>query len=414
VADWIAVVSAQVDPLTKGLYELHMRVHLGPHFKSLDGITTGSIAEYGRNRLAVVKRATLQKERSTLRGFLDWCAERGHLESVPEFPPLPRKAAGTPHPQRRRGVATDLSPEECLTVIEALPQWSTPRAGRPAFPVRARFVVMYETALRPATLDALSVPEHWTRGQDSLLITDAIDKARFGRTLPLSTRAMAALASVVRGKGLIFGKHDYRPQLVKASKGLAAQKRATFTAYDFRHARITELAETGNLTGTQYMAGHKRVSTTAIYTRPGLKAAKRVLASVGPSHITKLSDVQVEPITQVFQSGAKERTRTSTGVTPLAPQGIGVDSYQFNSDPLVALAAEAVELRRTALTDEYVDKSRVIALARAAIELTELGALALQVLDGGIFAPGRALKLALQIIAMADAAKAQNRRKGDR
>ena len=29
------------------------------------------------------------------------------------------------------------------------------------FPIRARFIVAYETGLRPGTLDALSVPQHY-------------------------------------------------------------------------------------------------------------------------------------------------------------------------------------------------------------------------------------------------------------
>ena len=39
----------------------------------------------------------------------------------------------------------------------------------------------------------------------------------------------------------------------------------TFTAHDLRQARLTQLAESGNLTGAAYLAGHKRVSTTALY-----------------------------------------------------------------------------------------------------------------------------------------------------
>ncbi len=415
MAQWIQSISGHVDTTTAGLYELHARKHLGPHFHSLHGISTESIADYGRKRLAVVKRSTLQKERSTLRGFLDWCAEKGHIRGCPEFPPLPKKATGTAHTQRRRGAATDLSPEECLAVIEALPQWSTPRAGRPAFPVRARFVVMYETALRPATLDALSVPEHWTRGATSLRITDDIDKARFGRELPLSNRAQAALASVAQPNGLVFGSHDYRPQLVKAAKAkLAAQKRVTFCAYDLRHARLTELAETGNLTGTQYMAGHKRISTTAIYVRPGLKSARKVLDTVSADPSSQTPAPEAEPITRIISRKCEGEDSNLHGSYPASTSIERAQSYLVSSDPLEILRGEAVALRLAASSDEYVDKSRVVALARAAIELTDLGALALRVLDGGIFAPRRALELALKVIAEAEEAKAQNRRSGDR
>jgi len=83
-------------------------------------------------------------------------------------------------------------------------------------------------------------------------------------------------------RGLIFGRHDYRGQLKKAAKGvLAPAELATFAAYDFRHARITDLAEQGHLTGAAYIAGHKKVSTTDLYARPNRRAAERALEAVG-------------------------------------------------------------------------------------------------------------------------------------
>src|SRR5690606_17190467 len=124
---------------------------------------------------------------------------------------------------------------ECARVIAALPQWTRPRGDAPSFAVRARFVVAWETALRPATLDALSVPEHYSRGADSLQISDEIDKARFGRVLPLTDAARAALDGVCRSGhvGLIFGCHDYRWQLAKAALSvLPPSKARTFTGYD--------------------------------------------------------------------------------------------------------------------------------------------------------------------------------------
>jgi hypothetical protein len=79
-----------------------------------------------------------------------------------QLPALPSRAIGTPHHQRRRGRATEVSVEETRALIDALPMWSSPRnAAR--FPVKPRFVVAYETTLRPSTLDALSVPEHYAR-----------------------------------------------------------------------------------------------------------------------------------------------------------------------------------------------------------------------------------------------------------
>jgi integrase len=283
MARWLDEIRDEIDPSTLGLYELHCRTHLAPHFETLDAITPANIVTYGRVRLGKVKRATLKKERSTLRRFLAWCEEQGYIDQAPQLPTLPSRATGTPHHQRRRGRATELTVEETRALIDALPVWSNPR-NAPPFAVKPRFVVAYETSLRPSTLSALSVPEHYTRGALALTITDGIDKARFGREVPLSAEARAALDAVVPEAGLIFGKHDYREQLKKAAeKVLPPHKAATFAAYDFRHGRLTQLAETGNLTGAAHLAGHKRVSTTALYVRPGLRAAERALAAAGPT-----------------------------------------------------------------------------------------------------------------------------------
>jgi integrase len=396
---WLEDIASTIDADTAGLYRLHIYTHISPHFRVPDGIRTSTIADYGRRRLRVVKRSTLQKERSTLRGFLAWCQEQGYLADPPEFPVLPRRAMGTAFATRRRGAATDLTPDECRALIAALPQWSRPRASNPSFPVRARFVVAYETALRPATLDALSVPEHYSRGAETLVITDEIDKARFGRTLPLTGAARVALDSVCRpGRtGLVFGDHDYRWQLKKAAKAinLPAGKLRTFCAYDLRHNRLTELAEGGNLTGVAYLAGHKRVTTTSIYVRPGLKAGERALQPFDKTRVSKGERLVGDENIRNINDCAKERTRTSTGVTPLAPQSNapGKTSAHVNS-----LRAEAVAILGAAAAGDTVTEDRLRDMARGAIGLSAIGRLALGVLDGGPYAPRRAIELARLIV----------------
>jgi integrase len=281
---WLSEIQNELDEATVGLYELHGTTHLVPFFKSLAGITSAGCANYARKRLGEVKSVTVKKEQSTRR-FLTWCEEQGYVEGAPAVPPLPRRALGTAFRLRRRGRATDLTVDEVRALLDALPEWSSPRNAEP-FVVRARFVVEFETTLRPSTLNALSVPEHYQHGASAIVITDEIDKARFGRDLPLSDEARAALDAVVPKAGLIFGDHDYRDRLRKAAAAaLPPNKAKTFTAYDLRHARLTQLAETGNLTGAAYLAGHKRVTTTALYVRANQSAARRALAAVGPTGV---------------------------------------------------------------------------------------------------------------------------------
>jgi integrase len=280
-ARWISEIENEIDESTASLYELHGTAHLVPFFRVVGEITAAQCATYQRKRLGAVLRATVKKERSTLRRFLGWCEEQGYVEGAPVLPPLPARATGTRFHLRRRGRATELSPEEVRALIDALPVWSNPR-NAPRFAVRARFVVAYETSLRPSTLSALCVPEHYSAGASALTLTADIDKARFAREVPLSAEAKAALETVVPKEGLIFGEHDYRDTLKKAAlQVLSPEKAATFTEYDLRHGRLTQLAETGNLTGAAYLAGHKRVSTTDRYVRPGRRAAERALEAVG-------------------------------------------------------------------------------------------------------------------------------------
>ncbi len=258
--------------------------HWQAHFSTLGALCRpGAIAEYWRIRLTVVLWQTANKERGPLQDLLDWCYRTHQLSESMVAPPLPlrkkRANRGTPYHKRRRGKATALSAEQAREVVAALPEYSESKRATP-FPIRARFELMLETGLRPKILDQLSVPEHYTKGSDTLRISGDIDKNEYARELPLSAAARAALGSVCHAKGLIFGKHDYRPQLKKAAESvLPAHLAVTFTAYDFRHRFATEVAATGDLTGAAYLMGHKQPTTINRYARPERTAAERVLAA---------------------------------------------------------------------------------------------------------------------------------------
>lgn len=275
-AYWLADVEHELDPGTVGTMLVYVR-HFEAYFGTMGGLTDAACARYGRQRLACVKRQTVRKELSALRRFLKWCSEQALLSRVPALPPLSGRSPGTAFSQRRRSKATPLTPEEAETIVELLPAWASSKTGEP-FAVRARFRVAWETALRPGTLDMLSVPENYVSGGSLVVITDEIDKVRFGREVPLTLQAKKALDSVAPRAGIIFGRHNYRVQLAKAAaKVLPPERARNFTAYDLRHARATQWAEGGNLVGVAYLLGHKQVTTTNKYARPNQAAARRVL-----------------------------------------------------------------------------------------------------------------------------------------
>lgn len=274
-ASWLSEVDGSLlDAETAKTYGLYLSTHLGPFFRTLDGVTTERTKEYLSERLRTVKGSTVRKELSCLRSLLAWAVERKLLQEAPIVASVPKRTPGTAHPQGRRE-HTELSPAEVLKLIAALPERS-----KHGWPVRARFVVAYETTLRPATIDALSVPEHYRKGSRYLRLEAEDDKGRFERHVPLSKAARDALDSICPEDGSIFGSHDYRDQLEKAAKAaLPKDKAATFFGYELRGAGITHLLErTGNMPGVQYLAGHKHTNTTAKYVRASLRAAEEVVS----------------------------------------------------------------------------------------------------------------------------------------
>jgi integrase len=276
-ADWLNAIEGTIDVDTAGLWALYAGTHWESFFKTIEGITTSSAKAYTLERLKKVKGSTVRKELGALRNLCNW-----HFgDNSPSIPGISKRMQGTAHPQGKR-VRTELSPDECWSVIFHLDKCSTSKR-RPPFPVRAYFVVLYETGLRPATLAALSVPEHYTKGDRELRIPPELDKTRAGRPYPLSDRARAALDGVCPDEGVIFGEHDYRDALARAAErsGLAPHKRATLHPYDFRAAFATHFAEGGDLLALQYLMGHASLSTTSIYAKPSLRAAIAALESAG-------------------------------------------------------------------------------------------------------------------------------------
>lgn len=275
LTNWLATDNT-IDADTVDTWTCYARRYC-EHFPTLADVTEATATSYRGARLAQVQATTVRKELSTLRRFLRWCKLHGYLQRDVTVPGVPAKATGTKHHQRRRVPAGELTPGHVAAFLAALPEWSTSRKVEP-FPIRSRFIFAYETGLRPGALDALSVPEHWQPGSGTLRLTDDADKIRWGRELPLTPAAVAALAAAAPEKGLVFGAHDYREHVAKAAKAaMPAHLAETFTGAHLRSAITThELEATGNLLGVQYLRGHRQATTTAKYARASMRAALAV------------------------------------------------------------------------------------------------------------------------------------------
>ncbi len=278
---WVASIDGSTEDGTRKEYRRIAVVQWAPFFRTL-GAIGGKIKAYTNDRLKHVGKPMHLKELSALRGFLAWAEEQGHLVDAPHVPAPPRKATGKPSATRKMAPVS-VSEEEIERIIALLPEWTRARRGNDRHRVREVFVLAWETGLRPITIGRLSVPEHWRPGMRSLNIAFDIDKARFGRELPLTPRAVEVLERCAPAAGPVFDHHDYRALLKKAARdaGLDDERAKHFSRYDFRHNRADFLLDQGaDLRAVAYNHGHKLLTTTDKYLRPSKKGAEAMLAKV--------------------------------------------------------------------------------------------------------------------------------------
>ena len=271
VADWLDAIAPPVVSEDTWKYDLEFfRKKLIPHFRHTELITEVGVEDYITTRLRSVRRSSVKKELGSLRRFVTWAVKRGELASF-QFPKLPKQAKGTRQLNRP---LIELSREQAEAVIRALPV-RTRNGHRP----RALFTVFWETGLRLRGVQRLTSPRNYEKGAAVLWITEDVDKNGHHRDLPLTPRARAALDSVVKPKGLLFGAYSYKRTLQAAAleAGLSEYEAQYINARSFRHAAVTDMsAHSTELAGVSYLAGHRDAQTTSRYVHPPFEAGKRV------------------------------------------------------------------------------------------------------------------------------------------
>lgn len=248
-------------------------IHFLPFFRDLSDICDEAAwDEYARARLRQVKRNTLKKELSAGRRFTRWAKRERYTEHLPAIDTP--TGAGVEHEQgRRRQVRVNLTPEDVEAILAELPE----RSNRGQHPVRAFFTVMWETGLRRATLWRLRVEDIDFRA-GTLRIRPEADKARYGRELPLSPRALEALREAAPQLGVIFPKSDLRDGLRAAAVRAGVPNGQHVSNHDLRHARLTDWgSRTTDVAAFQFLAGHKNLSTTSEYVHPSRKTAEQLV-----------------------------------------------------------------------------------------------------------------------------------------
>jgi integrase len=199
--------------------------------------------------------------------------KRKLLSALPEVPKVPKRATGTAHKLGKRKIIK-LSPAEMDAILARLPELT-----RKGYPVRDFVTFVRETSLRPSTVFGLQAPHDYEPGAPLLRARVESDKARFGRDVPITDRARAAIDARFPCDGIIFPEFDCRDALrqVALAAGISAHRASRLSIYDFRHGRGTERGTTGNLIGIAYLMGHKHVTTTQEYLHCNLGEAQAVL-----------------------------------------------------------------------------------------------------------------------------------------
>ncbi len=274
-ASWLADYKMMHADGTLETTTMYVESHFLKHFSGFDTFTTASYRDYMGHRIQCVTRSTLRKELSALRMFVAWCAEHG--TALPPVPGLPK--AGHPGKRAknaRKAKATILDKAIVKRVLMAMPE----RSRRTKAWVRPFFTVLWETGLRESTLLRLEVGKHYKRGDSRLFITRDIDKRAFERHVPLTAAAQAALERVCPAEGFVFAgveQANLRHSVKAAVRAAGLEERVS--PYDFKHSRISQLANSGApLAGVAHLVGHKHISTTALYVTTNEAAANAALA----------------------------------------------------------------------------------------------------------------------------------------
>jgi len=272
LSSWLTTVERD-HPHWSSTVELYAKYWL-KRWRQLDQIDSPAVERYIRERRGKVKAVTVRKELSALRRFLKWCQRTGHIQDLPEW--LPPSTDGD-----REHTPVWLTADQMNAVIEELPE------SYRGHPVRAWFTVVWETSLRRATVARMRW-EDLDFDAGTLSIRAKADKKRYGRTVPLTHRAVAVLRSLKKkqGKrsGLVFGLRDYRGNIRSAAKraGVPEELAKKMGNHSVRHSRLTDwCSKTKDIPAVQYLAGHKLLQSTQRYVHADQERARKLLAALG-------------------------------------------------------------------------------------------------------------------------------------
>lgn len=268
VEDWVNQWLADTAGSYSTEYQATLRIYANRwQWSCLSDITGQSIQKHIAERLRSVSSGTVRKELSGLRRFLTYLQNCGAIRGVPKWQ-APKGSSDYR--------AEHLTAEEVEKLLAELPSRKEHLKGEP---VREYFTLLWETGLRKGTIERML----WSDvdlDQRTIHIRGSIDKARYQRTVPLTKKAAAVLASMPRDAAVVFGRRDYRTSLKQAAERIGLEV-ARLGCHTFRHSRLTDLGQrTTNIAALQSIAGHRTLSSSSRYIHTTFSAAKELIDAV--------------------------------------------------------------------------------------------------------------------------------------
>lgn len=207
---------------------------------------------------------------NTVRAFLRWCVDQGHLESMPEI-----KNPTAKQMQADRAYTRPLDAEEQHAFL-----WALVMDGQEK-PLHV-YVALFETWMRMGALSAMT-PRWVSFDRQTILIPSCYTKAQRGDVLidltPQAAEAIRAeLGEVVELDRPIFGEFDYRYLFPRIAER-AGIDLAGLTAHHVTRRTAATLAGAkpgASLAALKSQGGWRSSSVVDVYMRPSLEAARKV------------------------------------------------------------------------------------------------------------------------------------------
>lgn len=207
----------------------------------LSSVRTTTIDDFVNEIVGTIKDSTVNRKLTNVHSVLKYAHDREWIAKMPKFQ----------WKTEDEGRVRWITPEEEATMFSLLAAWGEHEVSR-------FLMVLLDTGMRRGELLNLQpkdVQGPWVRLW--------VNKTKKARSVPLTERAEAALAS---GLPFELDESKLRQVWARLKSEMHLEDDEDFVLHALRHTRATRtLAETGNLALVQKLLGHRKIETTLRY-----------------------------------------------------------------------------------------------------------------------------------------------------